>query len=390
MRHEFATAVADALNLSTETIGTEFRKASIHPDLSARLLTPQKLLDVVMRRSLEAHKLRVLVGGRDLHPQDYLRMNVASRGHSTPLADMVRLGRHLASGATMVADGLGIYDPVLEVACRAMQWLWHELVQVNAYLTTTSAAGFDLHWDDHDVVIVQLAGTKSWEVRGPSRKAPMHRDAEPNMEPPNEIVFAGTLHPGDVIHIPRGWWHRATREESGAGYSLHATFGMTRRTGVDYLMAAADESRKQEVFRTDLQRDVNQELTEAATQLLKDYSVTGFLAEREYQQASTRHINTHGLFGAPRKAVCITAFPPVVERDGEYLVVAAANRRITFKQQAGPALDLLLSGAPVDIAQASADTGVDVLALAEVLIEEDICAEATPELLAGYDGWVTP
>ncbi|MGH3831563.1 MAG: JmjC domain-containing protein [Pseudonocardiaceae bacterium] len=40
-------------------------------------------------------------------------------------------------------------------------------------MTTQNTAGFDLHWDDHDVIVVQLAGSKMWEVRGTSRPAPL-------------------------------------------------------------------------------------------------------------------------------------------------------------------------------------------------------------------------
>ncbi|MCU1685212.1 MAG: myc induced nuclear antigen [Amycolatopsis sp.] len=100
-----------------------------------------------------------------------------------------------------------------------------ELVQVNTYLTTGDAAGFNLHWDDHDVIVVQLGGEKTWEVRGASRTAPMYRDVERNNEPPSDIVWSGTMKTGDVMHIPRGYWHQATRAERGAGFSLHATFG---------------------------------------------------------------------------------------------------------------------------------------------------------------------
>ena len=87
----------------------------------------------------------------------------------------------------------------MEIACQALQWWSRELVQVNTYLTTADAAGFNLHWDDHDVLIVQLGGEKSWEVRGTSRVAPMYRDTEHSGEPPEEIVWSGTMRTGDVM-----------------------------------------------------------------------------------------------------------------------------------------------------------------------------------------------
>lgn len=71
----------------------------------------------------------------------------------------------------------------------------------------------------------------------------MFRDAVPHFDPPTEVVWNGTLQAGEVMHIPRGFWHQATRQDKGNGYSLHLTFSFPKRTGVDYLMWLADQSR---------------------------------------------------------------------------------------------------------------------------------------------------
>ncbi|WP_307820631.1 JmjC domain-containing protein [Streptomyces silvae] len=67
-----------------------------------------------------------------------------------------------------------------------------------------------------------------------------------------ETLWAGTVRPGDVLHIPRGYWHRAGRDGRGSGHSLHMTFGFTTRTGASWLSWLADRSREQELFRHDL------------------------------------------------------------------------------------------------------------------------------------------
>jgi len=255
MEHRLVSSIERALGWSGPgELGRAFALGRLpDQDLCTRLLTPQRLLDLVMRRSLAPHRLQCLVDGEFLHPNRYLTTSTARQGQSS-MADMSRLGALLESGCTLVVDETNTYDPTMEVACRALQWWARELVQVNAYLTTGEAAGFQLHWDDHDVLIVQLAGEKSWEVRGLSRPVPMYRDAEPNLEPPEEIVWAGTLRTGEVMHIPRGYWHQATRQQRGAGYSLHATFGLTKRTGVHWLDWLADQARHQELLRHDIQR----------------------------------------------------------------------------------------------------------------------------------------
>ncbi|WP_433268960.1 JmjC domain-containing protein [Actinosynnema sp. CS-041913] len=397
--HPLVRGIEDALGwMGPGLLGREFARGALpDPDFGSKLLTPEKLLDIIMRRSLAASRLRILQGGRDLHPNAFISTRPVRRSEGVPMVDMERLGRLIQEGATLVLDGVNIYDPTLEVACRALQWWTHELVQVNTYLTTGDAAGFNLHWDDHDVLIVQVAGQKSWEVRGLTRPAPMYRDAGPNVEPPEEIVWKGTMQPGDVMHIPRGYWHQATREDRGDGFSLHLTFGFPQRTGVDYFTWLADQSRRSEVFRHDLARwdsvrfrgEQQFALTDGAVKLSATTSIDDFLAAREREIPPSRHIATHGVFGSLTAVVCVTEFAPHLEELDDTVVLAAAARRIEFGKAALPALQLLLSGRPVVIPEVAAETGVDAAMLAEVLVEEGICAAVTPELAAGYEDMVT-
>jgi hypothetical protein len=126
--------------------------------------------------------------------------------------------------------------------------------------------------------------------------------------------------------------------------------------------------------------------TDDAVRLAATRSVAEFLAAREQHQPPARYVVTHGLFGASSSVVCVTEFPPNLTNDGQHVVVRAAGKEITFMARALPALALLLSGEPVDIATATRATGVDAAVLADVLVAEGIFAEATPELAAGYAG----
>jgi hypothetical protein len=399
MEHRLVHGIQKALGWSgPEPLGSVFARGSL-PELAlcARLLTPTKLLDLVMRRSLSTDGLRCLVNGVDLHPRSYLGLSPARRGQPVPMADMQRIGRLLQSGCTLILDMAHFFDPTLEVACRALQWWSSELVQVNLYLTTGEAAGFELHWDDHDVIVVQLAGEKSWEVRGLSRPAPMYRDAVPNPDPPDDIVWTGTMQAGDVMHIPRGYWHQATRADRGDGFSLHATFGFSKRTGVDYLNWLADHSREIELFRHDLDRwgvatdraAQQLALTDEAVRLVATRSVAEYLAARAQDRPAARHVATHDVFGPPMAVVCCSEFPPAVLEHDDTVVVSAAGRTVTFAAAAQPALRLLLSGRPVVVSALAASTGLDIAPVVQVLVEQGICAELTAELDVGYADWVS-
>ena len=52
----------------------------------------------------------------------------------------------------------------------------------------------------------------------------MEFDVAPNPAPPTRPVWSGALNSGDLLFIPRGWWHDACipEERDGEG-SIHLT-----------------------------------------------------------------------------------------------------------------------------------------------------------------------
>ncbi|KOV59349.1 JmjC domain-containing protein [Streptomyces sp. MMG1121] len=393
MEHRLVSAVEDALGWQgSDGLGKGFARGNMGDRaLASRILSPNRLLDIAMRRSLSRPQFRCFQNGVEVHPAVYCTDSVSPRGQSISMADMRSLGRLLREGATLILDQVNVFDPTMEVACRALQWWSHERVQVNAYLTTNDAAGFPLHWDDHDVVIVQLAGEKNWEVRAATRRVPMYRDADPNDTPSDEIIWSGTVRVGDVMHIPRGHWHQATRSGSGPGQSLHVTFGITKRTGASWLAWLADWCREREIFRHDLDRrhGIGEPLIEAAARLIGERTPADFLTAYERETTLPRHVPFLDAFGTLDAVVCTTHFPPRIQENGETVAVEASGKKLTFAAKALPALRLLLSGSPVPLDLAAVVVGTEVAEAAEILVKEEMCAVLTPELSSGYTGLVT-
>lgn len=113
-------------------------------------------------------------------------------------------------------------------------------VQVNAYLSTGLAPGFGAHWDDHDVLIVQVNGSKYWEVRTPTQLAPLREVCE--SEDFGDVVWSGVLEPGLALYIPRGWAHEVRGFDGSL--SVHLTVSIRRPTGLDILERAITEPRR--------------------------------------------------------------------------------------------------------------------------------------------------
>jgi hypothetical protein len=131
-----------------------------------------------------------------------------------------------------------------------------------------------------------------------------------------------------------------------------------------------------------------QTLAKAACQLVTSASPEEFFAAREQQQLAPRRVCTRGVFGPPAAVACVTDFPPRLHHCGDTITVHSAGKKITVAAKAEPALRMLLCGQPVDLAAVSAATRVDEAKLADVLIEEGLCAEVTDELLSGYTGLI--
>jgi len=242
-----------------------------------------------------------------------------------------------------------------------------------------------LHWDDHDVICVQLAGTKHWEVRGPSRPHPMYRDAERNLEPPGDVAWSGMLAAGDVMHVPRGWWHAATRAGAGEGVSLHVTFGITRRTGVAWAGYLADVARGSELFRLDLGEPGAagaEALASALSALAREHEPARYLPDMRAATPPARHVPFISALGPPAAVAAVTEFAPSITAVGGVVAVRGGGKELTFAARSEEHLRALLSGHPVHL------DGGDLTTLAMHLIGEGLCEPLTAESLSAYTGLV--
>ncbi len=139
-------------------------------------------------------------------------------GLEAVLADM-------RGGGTLVLDQLHNTDPKLSLLTRALSPELGYRFQTNLYLTPPHGKGFTPHWDNHDVFILQVLGSKHWKLEKTRRKLPGVREkmGDEGRELRGELISC-TLQRGDLIYIPRGFVHAA---ECGEEPSLHITFGVT-------------------------------------------------------------------------------------------------------------------------------------------------------------------
>ena len=155
--------------------------------------------------------------------------------HGSSAEAIEKLLTEIRDGHTLILDGVQEFEPRLGMLCRKLGQETAARFQTNIYLTPPQGKGFTPHWDNHDVFIMQVLGSKHWKVEKnrrtlPAKDGTMAEDREIKGE-----FYSFTLQQGDMLYMPRGFVHAA---ECGLESSMHITMGMYPDTW-DQLIGAA-------------------------------------------------------------------------------------------------------------------------------------------------------
>jgi ribosomal protein L16 Arg81 hydroxylase len=138
----------------------------------------------------------------------------------------------LAQGATMVLDTLQDVSPAVAHLTNSMEAALSCACTANLYAGWRTQKGFNVHWDSHEVLVLQLAGRKRWQVFAPTRIDPLGDDSETAQPPTAPPIWEGIVNDGDLLYIPRGFWHVAFPLDEP---SLHVSWGAQPATAVEFL-----------------------------------------------------------------------------------------------------------------------------------------------------------
>ncbi|WP_436787924.1 cupin domain-containing protein [Yinghuangia sp. YIM S10712] len=350
-----------------------------------------RLNTVLARHRLEQPRLRLCVGG-DMLPQNaYTRPVVTRRITVWHQIQPAALHERLAAGATLVLDAADELDDHIAHLAVALEREFRTTVQVNLYASWTADSGFGVHWDDHDTVVVQVDGAKRWRLFGPTRTAPLHRDVALPDPPPDEPVAEFVLTAGDVLYVPRGWWHDVAAED---GRSLHLTCGLRTTTGADLLAWLSESLLEHPVLRSDVPRfgtaQARDDFAAALRTLLAESLSSGdvvarFAAARDATEKprlapSLPHV-TDLPADAELRVRLIVARPTLATDPAGRAVLTAGGQEWTFAAPAYALLALLTDGRDhslAELANASSITvGQAASALGELVRGQVACTSGT-------------
>lgn len=153
------------------------------------------------------------------------------RGDALDIAKVYQL---FDEGSTITLAYLDTVVPALALFCRSLESEFSFPFQANVYLTPAGAQGAKPHYDTHDVFVLQVAGSKKWNIYGTPVELPLPgQDFDSSVHERGAPTLEFELDAGDVAYIPRGVVHDARSTEV---VSLHITAGILRYTWADLLL----------------------------------------------------------------------------------------------------------------------------------------------------------
>ena len=221
------------------------------------LLQWDELNQLIYGREPIGNQLVLIHDGKRIDPDLYTFSDPGTAHRltepSTSRVDGRKLQNFLRLGATLILNGINLTHEKIRLFIEEVSRSLQAYAHANLYATWKPSQGFNSHWDNHDVFVMQLNGVKEWRLFGESRASPTSLDEKPNFKRPDEEIWVGELTPGDVLYIPRGWWHEASVTEANQGRAcIHLTVSFRPVTGLNFLLWLEKRLLQNEHFRVNV------------------------------------------------------------------------------------------------------------------------------------------
>jgi len=212
-----------------------FQKRAVSDDI----ISWSKLTEVLYAWDLDSPQMRLFLDGL-VHPSKYTTRYQDIDALKSRL-NKEAFDSHLRSGATLVLNRVDEKDTQIGALCKALSDFTGLKTVANGYAAFGGDGTFGKHWDTHDVFAVQLLGRKRWQVFTPTFELPLPAQKSKNFKSdcPGEPIFDQILEPGDLLYIPRGWWHEASPIPDQE--TFHIAAGVHTAKTIDYLAWLTDQ-----------------------------------------------------------------------------------------------------------------------------------------------------
>jgi hypothetical protein len=327
------------------------------------LLTTEDV-ETLLRSAGRRPSFRLVRDGQTLPPAASTRPVRIGGTVVDDAADLPRITALVGGGATIVLQGLHHLWPPLQRFCARLERATSHAVQANAYLSPPGAAALRQHCDTHEVLALQVEGSKTWQIDG---------------------LGPVTMDEGDVAYLPAGTGHAAAAQDR---HSLHVTIGVLATTyaaAVQRIVAGAGGDLGRPLPLGFARPDHEDHLTDGMARALQ--AAGDHLRTVDPAQVATAAIRRATDRARPpsrgtlRAAVDpsaiddgvrlrVAAGPLQMTLEGDTVVLEGARRRLRLPAFTAPALQVLLDRPVVDVADLAGLDAPSRVVLARRLVRE--------------------
>lgn len=196
--------------------------------------------------------LQLYLDGQPVPAPEYASQGVTRDGAPGLLVDLDRVRGWIGRGASVVLNDIETLTPGMKEIARVLGSEPGGKVQGNLYCSWRAHQAFPVHFDTHDVFAMQIAGDKRWRIYQQHFKDPINHPEFKALDQAYHDKHCGAISqefvmtPGDMVYIPRGFYHDAIAETDA---TLHLSFSVVPVIGLDLISAVFERAVHDEVFR---------------------------------------------------------------------------------------------------------------------------------------------
>lgn len=197
--------------------------------------------------------LQLVLDRETILAEAYCREAVDRTNAEALQPDTEKVKSLLRRGASLVANDIDTLTPQLAATADIFEHALGGKVQSNLYYSGRQRQAFDTHFDTHEVFALHVEGEKTWRIYEGRVDRPIAHPAYKSLDRAYHDAHKGpvnmevAMRPGDLLYIPRGYYHDALATSSGA---IHIAFGITHVIGYDLVNILLAHAVADPAFRT--------------------------------------------------------------------------------------------------------------------------------------------
>jgi ribosomal protein L16 Arg81 hydroxylase len=207
---------------------------------------------------LSFHELKSVFSFHKFQPSDLLlisesnpKIDHTSYLRPDGLVDLPRVMKFYQQGYTIVINRTQNFWPSHRILCQNLHGFRQENVSINAYITPANSQGFPVHYDPHNIFILQTDGSKNWSIHDEVDPVASERSHRRLALGASNQQNSFHLEKGDILYLPKGYAHKA---ETNGEASIHLSIHFEEHRISDLLHSLIDVS---EIADTDFRQPIN-------------------------------------------------------------------------------------------------------------------------------------